>query len=139
MSVGSWTSSLTVLAVSDSLGTRKVSALNEPEAVLSVRTVTWAPAAAGSRTSVAAPRAAARAPRRSQLTRRARQSDSHESSPEVGVSTAAHMRGGRLMRPSDVGGREDAGMRGLTEVIQRLAGGPRGAATAYAGAVHTTI
>ena len=55
-----------MLAVSDSLGTRKVSALNEPEAVLSVCTVTWAPAVAGSRTSPAAPRAAARALRFSQ-------------------------------------------------------------------------
>ena len=69
MSFGSWTSSLTVLAVSDSLGTRKVSALNEPEAVLSVCTVTWAPAVAGSSASPAAPRAAARAARLGQWRR----------------------------------------------------------------------
>ena len=78
MSLGSWTSSLTVLAVSDSLGTRKVSALNEPEAVLSVCTVTWAPAVAGSRASPAAPRAAARALRFSQRAA-GRQRRSHES------------------------------------------------------------
>jgi hypothetical protein len=59
-----------VLALSASFGTRKVRALNEPEAVLSVCTVTCAPAVAGSRTSPAAARAAARALRLSQLPRR---------------------------------------------------------------------
>src|SRR4051794_17883163 len=42
---GSWTCSLTVPAVGDSLGTRKVIWLNEPAAVLSAWTLTWACAA----------------------------------------------------------------------------------------------